>query len=307
MKTADLSGSNVMPTSKPTPTSLVTTSPTTINKTGSNLVGGKDSHKGEEAIPPGTNVGTNGKMPGRLSQARVMTPHVDVHGFEPPVVIEHKEAQATALRGKYLLDSYEHVKKASAYFDEWWKHLAPADRHEYACNMVKRADALGIPVSDTARKYGSETFAVDAEVKMALDARRTLVEDEKLLGALNKLASTYAGMGPEMYALTLQEFDKEAGLTHLYDSDVPDPFFSTYGIRKEANFSETIGNITVGDEDLVCLASKNLRLVKGTFTEAFAEKFRTNPVGTYKSMPVEQRKILANMAREQNAGAPGSG
>lgn len=309
MKTAELSGTATMPVDKPFPDP--TNAPKdkmTIPKTGAAArVDGKDHHGGEHGVEPETNKGTPGEQaPANPQGKKIMRPHMDLSGDQPPLRVIHKEAQITALPGKYPLDDYAQVKTASAYFDEWNRHFSPAERHEFAKNMVKRAEALGIEVSDVALKYGSEKYASPAELRMALDARKNVV-DEVHQEVLNKIAGLPATLSPDQYARLLSEFDKEASITHLYDSDVPDPFFSTFGFRKVAEFSETIGNMTVSAMDLEYLANKRLSLVKNVFTEDFAGEFLKNPVDLYKSLPTEQRKILGNMAREQRSGAPGSG
>jgi protein-tyrosine-phosphatase len=306
MKTAELSNTHTMPAAV-SDTSPEKTKAVVKKTAAGHLVGGKDGHRGKQGVETETNKPVLSEQPTRLVQARVMSPHVDVSCHEPPKLIQEKKAERTALRGRYPLDSYEHVKKASAYFDEWYKRFSPEDRHEFATNMVKRAQELGISVSEIAQKYGSETYASESDVKIALDIRKSLVEDETQRKVLDKLAHIRPMVEPELFCNTLSEFDKMAGLDFLYDRDVPDPYYSTYGFEKKAEFSETIGNLTVHGQDLEYLAIKRLPLVKGTFTEELAEAFRKDPVGIYKSLPLEQRKVFANMAREQRAGAPGSG
>lgn len=311
MKTAELSNTHTMPAEvsdlTPEKTKAVVLKKSAADEFMSHLVGGADSHKKEKGVEPDVNAATKGQAPMRLPQAKVMSPHVDVAGHQPPKLIKEKVAERLALHNKYPLDTYEHVKKASAYFDEWYKQFTPADRHEFAKNMVKRASELAIPVSELAQKYGSETYAPEVEVKIALDARKSLLQDEMHRTALDKLAHIRPTITPELFCDTLEEFDKIAGIEFLYDQDIPDPYYSTYGFTKKAEFSETIGNLTVHEEDLEYLAIKRLPLVKGTFTEDLAESFRKDPVGIYKSLPLEQRKVFANMAREQRSGAPGSG
>lgn len=293
MKTAEISNTNLAPAGaviQPQPQ----TEKMVLKKTGGH------------AVEPETNASTPGEQPKKNPQAKVMHPHVDVTASDLPPVIHEKTAQIMALPGRYPLDDYSQVKTASGYFDEWYKHFSPSERHDFAVNMVKRANALGIEVSDVARKYGSEKYASLAEVQYGIDSRKTVVDDT-FKAVLDKIAGLHLNLDPKTYAMLLEEFDKEAGITHLYDTDVPDPYFSTYGFSKAAEFSETIGNLTVTEMDLQYLAHKKLALVKSVFTETLAEEFRKDPIGTYKKSPIEQRKILGNMAREQRAGAPGSG
>lgn len=299
-KEAELSNTHAMPAGMADKTPEQTKA---VVKKAGHLLNGHHDHPactGDDSATPGV-------TPQRLPQQKIMRPHVDVSAFEPPKKIQQKEAAAYALNGRYPLDSYEQVKTASAYFDEFGKRFAPEDRREYCMNLVKRAEALGIAISDDAKKYGSSTYAPDEEVKLALDARRTLLDDKKLQTALDKLAFIRPQMDPELFCLTLGEFDKTAGLEFFYDRDVPDPYYSTYGFQKEATFSEVIGNTRVTAADLEYLAMKRLPLVKGTFNEEMAKEFQKDPVGIYKSLPLAQRKVLANMACDQHAGTPGSG
>jgi len=265
---------------------------------------------GEEhnfAPPDGNAGGVPGKTPERLPQSHVLHPHVNVSGDNPPRRVQEKKASRFALKDRYPLDSYADVKTAAAYFDEFQKRMPPEDRREYCVNLVKRASELGIAVSDDARKYGAETYAPEEEIKVAFDIRRSLLEDVRLRSGLDKLATCQEQLEPEFFALALAEFDKVAGLNYLYDADVPDPFYSTFGIKKTASFSETIGNTYVTGADLEYLAMKRLPLIQSTFSHEVVSEFRKDPIGVYKSLPLTQRRVLANMAREQNAGSPGSG
>lgn len=313
-KKADLSGSSVMPFSKADPPEDPPPDKLTIKKEGAHLLPGHS----KQDTPADTNHAITEKAPLRNPQARVMRPHVDTKGYDPvkvlPVPGSHEpqhapEKTASALRGRYPLDHHLQVKQANAYFTEWGDHFTPADRHEFAVNLVKRASVLGVEVSEAARKHGSETYAPLEEIKVALDLRKiALPEDmvEKGAAVLDQLFEKIVELPPEMFALALQEFDKLAGLQHLYDEAIDDPFYVTFGQAKHADFSETLGNLHVTEADIRYLANRRLGLVKGTFTEELAEAFRKDPLGIYKSLPVSQRKILANMAQDQRAGAPNS-
>lgn len=271
---------------------------------------------------PGCHDYVHGENVKKLPQMKLMTPHVDVTAQEPPTKMREKKASVTALPGQYPLDSYEQVKAASVYFDEWKDHFSIEDRRTYAINMVKRANELGIPVSDIARKYGAETLAPVEELKVAFAARRALLSDAGAIETLNdlerlvlqvregvdngvKVAAMGHVMTPEVLSETLGQFDQQTGLAFYYETKyVPDPFFSVYGVEKTAAFSETIGNQTVTADDLEFLAKNRIHLVKGTFDLEMAKEFKTDPVGIYKSLPVAQRKILANLAKSMNSSDP---
>lgn len=264
----------------------------------------------------------HGKNQESLPQGRVLHPHVDVSDAKPPTKIQEKKASRYALNGQYPLDQYDHVKMASAYFDEWWKKMPWEDRHEYAVNLCKRASELGIQTSETAQKYGAESLASVEEIKIAFDARRMVLTEPKVAQVLGELEELVLGIktsGEEkiatvveggtidrraLLAQVLSEFDKMAGISHLYDSDIADPCFSLYGVEKVAAFSETIGNQTVTADDLEYIGANRIHLVRGTFGDDMATEFKKDPVGIYKSLPVSSRKVLANLAKSQNTHDP---
>ena len=314
IKFAELSNTHTMPASAPPDPSTQSTKAVVQKKTAqvpshdgmhSHLVPG---HKGEDPDKSTDLIFDDGGTPGTqlksLPQQKLMKPHVDVTAQEPPTVIHEKKASVYAMKNRYPLDSYAQVKQASAYFDEWWKAMPFEDRHEYAVNMVKRADELGITVSDTARKYGSEKYASSTESSICLDARRILLQDEKHLQLLDKVAAQRGTIPVDDFCELVSAFDKTAGLDHHYDRDVPDPYLTTYGWEKKAEFSEVIGNQMVTADDLKFLAANRIMLVKGTFDKDLAEEFKKDPVGIYKSLPMEQRKVFATMARANAAHDP---
>lgn len=243
-------------------------------------------------------------------QGKALKPHVDVSGQEPPTLIHEKKAQYYALPSMetYPLDGYDQVEKAAAYFEEWGKRMPPEMRHEYCVNLVKRASALGIPVSETAERYGSETFAPDGEIKMAMDARKTvLLDDEKIL-VLDKLASKQPALSPDDFAGLLSDFDRWAGLTPHYGGDVPDPYFSTFG--KTASKQESkidpdesiiIGNEYVTKRKLVELANSRQEALTDRFGVDFAKEFRNDPLTIFNSLPRDQKLVLMRMAHSNKS------
>ena len=236
-------------------------------------------------------------------QKTAMSPYVDVSSSEAAKLPVEKKASRTVLNGRYPLDSYEQVKAASAYFDEFGKRMQPEERREYCLGLVKRADELGIKISSDARKYGSEGYAPEDEIKVALDARRSILMDpvERLI--LDELAEKKAMMSPEDFCATLEEFDKVAELAHHYDSYIPDPFYSTYGTKEAEEYSFLNGNDIVTEKDLQCFGSTKFRSLQATFGEDFAKEFQKDPVGIFKSMPLVQKRMIMRMATDNSPGS----
>jgi hypothetical protein len=227
-----------------------------------------------------------------------MKPHVDVTGKEPKKEASVRTVTTFALGDKYPLDSYAQVKAASAYFDEFGRRFEPEQRREYCTNLLKRAEALAIPVSDSVRRYGAESFASDEELKVACDLRKNIITNEALLPLLDRLYEKRAEIGAEMYAATLAEFDKIAGINLQYDKDIPDPYYSTFNKQAATVFSEVIGNDTITEEMLRTVGKVGVHTLSHTFGKDFAEEFRKDPVGIFKSLPRDQKLFIMRMASD---------
>jgi len=308
-KTAEASGTSVMPYA-PSSDPKVRPQLSVIAKTSS--VGHLVSHKGKENCPDDNLHTEHKEQPAKHPQAAHLRPTVDVSNSAPPTMVTKKEASAFAVpsQKRYPLDSYAQVKTASAYFDENFRGFAPATRHEYASNLVKRALALDIRVSDLAMKYGANDYAPEGQIKAAFDARRLELQGNDdaldLLAGVERLTrekmwkegQTIELIPAERAAEILSEFDKVAGLNHHYDRSIPDPYYSVLGFEKRADeaWSEVIGNDMVTAEDLHRLAKIGAFSVKTTFGSDFQEEFLKDPVGIFKSLPLDQKKMLMRMA-----------
>jgi hypothetical protein len=225
-----------------------------------------------------------------------------VSSFEsPPAQFEVKQAERFALpsAGKYPLDSYVQVKAAQAYYAEHHTRLAPDERREYCQNLVKRASELGLPCSDAVNTYGSSTYASDMVVQAALQRRaNSAPEAAEFLG---KLAEARPRLEPEEFCEILATFDKTAGLDEHYGPLVPDPYVSTFGPTKLAEddlFAEEVGGTAVTAAALREAATNRRGVVKSVFGDPFCDKFFKDPVGTFRGLPLLQKKLLARIASD---------
>ena len=156
-KAAELAGTYDMPNAAPPSTANDTkTRKTVIDKEASvdDLL--KVAFEAPGKTEPDDNeASVKGEQKG-APQGKALKPHVDVSGQEPPTLVHEKKAQHYALPSMetYPLDGYDQVEKAAAYFEEWGKRMPPEMRHEYCVNLVKRASALGIPVSEIQNNGG---------------------------------------------------------------------------------------------------------------------------------------------------------
>lgn len=287
-KEAETTGTSLMPTGASTNSDVGKSLTKTIPKVAESIetVGALEKNEGQ----PGEQVK-------QLPQANV---RVDTTGKEAPIVGGGtKEAQHYALpsHGRYPLDSYAHVKVASAYFDEHSRRMVPEMRREYCSNLVKRATALGIRVSDEARKYGAEGYAPDAQVESAISMRAGCIKEAMYLKGLEYLTENRKSMEPEAFAIALGEFDKVAGVAEYYDKDVPDPYWTTFGEKKaDDDGALLVGNDYISQEELKNFAKVHSCKLKDMFGEDFSNEFRKDPVGITKSLPVDQKKMVIRLA-----------
>lgn len=283
-KTAETTGTHAMPSGAPTYTDRGRSPTKTIRKTG-------------EALE--VNEGLSGEQVQRLPQAAPIKLRVDTTGKEAPTVPTAKEAQHYALPsfGRYPLDSHAHVKTAAAYYDEHAVQMSPAMRREYCHNLTKRASVLGISVSSDVRKYGADGYAPDAEVEAALLGREGVIKEAMHLDGLSRLKQLRPLMEPCDFASALGEFDKVAGIEHLYGTHVFDPYYSTYGEKRaEDDGAILVGNDYISQDELKRFARTCSGKLKDVFGEDFVDEFRRDPVSITKSLPVDQKKMVIRLA-----------
>ena len=322
-KAADVVGTSDMPsafskgalmTRKKTPLASVKTASV------GQLVEGTDAYDatGEDTLLEQA-FGVQEENPKALPQVKkTLDPHVDVTDKEPPKLLVPKEAQYYALpqERRYPLDTYEQVKRASAYFSENYRFMDPDDRHTYARNLLERTAPLDIQVGSMANHYGQTKYAsaghvhtcvehriqllasyTDSEnVKQASDAAHAIDLYKELLGVRSTLA-------PVAFARTLGEIDKIAGLDEFWDQDVVDPFASTFA--KEAETDATKDAIVVGNEYMTLRALRSFvvqrpDVLRRKFSDDMVNELQKDPAGIFASLPIEQKLIIMRIVNTAN-------
>jgi hypothetical protein len=301
-KASEVSGTYGMPHNVGPAGKKVTPSKAVINKVG-------------EAECPDDNLESpvKGEQPDKAVQSGPLKPHVNVEGKEPPTLIKEKKAQHYAIPSleMYPLDGYDQVIKAASYFDEWRGDMSPEHRREYCENLVKRASSLDIQVSEEIHKYGGAGYAPAAEFGIAINGRKNVLQDPDQVALLDKLASEQSNMQPDDFAVALREFDKLAGIDWMWDEHIMDPFLSTFGKTAEStvaldqsshdqDHSFTLGNETVYAKQLKTLAATQSKSLKDTFGEDFLKEYRKDPIAIFKSLPLDQKKIICRMATDDS-------
>lgn len=239
--------------------------------------------------------------PGSKSAEKVANV-IDVSTLEPAVRVKKASAKHLAL-GHYPLDSFGDVEAAVRFFDESYKSFTPAQRHEFAVKTASRAEELGIPVPSILERYGSTELAPDVDAHLA--NRRSYAPEYSDLW--NALQEKTASANPEEFVELLTEADEVAGLNWLYDGDVADPYYATFGGNKlkEANaawswMSPTGDYVTM--EQLKKLARDGRPMVEKQFDASIASAFSKNPMVIFDSLPETHKTILCRLATSEHDG-----
>lgn len=231
--------------------------------------------------------------------AAVLTPHVDITGQQPPrpVVRERgshycmvKEGQA-----KYPIDTVAQVQRADAYFHDHREWFSPADRHQYCTKLAARANQLGVHTSPLVAKYGSAGYSED--LPLAIYQRQQHFRSgasERAL--LDDMLEKHASIKPEVFAVMLENFDKQSGLDKLWDRSVDDPYYSTFGMQKRAAWSFQHGNERITDADLHKLAQHAIHHIRDRFNAELADEFRQDPVGIFESLPLDAKRLIMRIS-----------
>lgn len=209
--------------------------------------------------------------------------------------------------GHFPLRTYSDVKTAASYFDENGHRLHPRRRHSFCTKVASRADDLGIDVSDNIRKYGSTTYGNPGEIAMGVELRKQMFRkagEEEGAGLLETLLEKRASFDPEMFAETVSQLDVALGVDKYWDSGLPDPWFMTFGAPKEAEWVWQHGNEKIKADQLERLAkeSSGRDAVERAFGKEIAEGLAKSPTAIFDSLPLEQQRVIARMAQQQDSG-----
>lgn len=221
---------------------------------------------------------------------------IDISGLSAPIKV--------AAPGEGVsLDSQEKVAAACDYFDENWKQMHPKARHEVAVNLMKSASVHDVETSDLLQRYGSSTYA--PSLRMAYETRKALLEldDTDSRTLLDSMFDKAASVHPERFASALAEFDRGMGFDQYWDltMGIPDPWFSTFGRTKVAEYVYVDGNDRVTATDLQRLAQNPL-LLNEHFDEDIVKGFKNDPVTVFDSLPLPQKKVIMRVASDMHTG-----
>jgi len=268
------------------------------------IVPGGDGEKTSEVV--GTRTMPVTKPGKRVKIASLMeSPYVEVDYMEEKTKTASYDPSTSVLNGQLSLLPYDNVIKARDYFEENGMYMHPRERHEYCIKLAARADQLGIPISETVRKYGSTTFAPRGSIKVAFERRSQLWStlDDRVGDSLaGDLLEKRASMDPELFAETLAELDAQTGIDQYWGNEIPDPWLSVFGREKTASWKWEQSGEYLTEDALRRFAAEGEDEMREKFGEEMAKGFAKNPTTIFDSLPLEQKRVIARMAQQQDSG-----
>lgn len=235
--------------------------------------------------------------------ASALQPYVDVTGMEPPPRMEKRASERFCLvkegQGQFPIDTYGEVMEAQQWFNDYGETLHPEERREYCTKLASRADEIGLSVIDRIRKYAGKGYAPDGEIKLGVSTRMQFwAEDAPERDMLKGLMDKYAEVHPDVFCQALREFDEATGLHHHWDTGIYDPYYTTYGMTKTAEWTfEHMGD-RITEERLRQVANAAYHRIEEKFGEELANSLKKNPTQIFDSLPLDAKRIIMRLAND---------
>lgn len=178
-----------------------------------------------------------------------------------------------------------------------WHDLDSYDRHDLSVAATKLAEAHGATIPEEIYRYGGEELSPRFTTYMR--QRQEFTSNPALQEAYGRLAKVASAIELDELALLIHKLDADAGLTHRYGTNLPDPHLCVFDRVKEASWSWTHGGHYVNEDQLRRLAIGPTRdQMEKIFDEDFVTEFRKDPLGKFRELAPEAQIIIANMASQ---------
>lgn len=214
-----------------------------------------------------------------------------------------------ALKGKYPIETEDHIKTAVNYFDKFLTRLSPMERAAVATNIEKQAETLGVDVSrDWITNYSrmlkkEAAISPDFERNIQLrkdaclkDGIKVTVSGKEVdaVHLLEKVATLTDGVHGIAIVKALEAFDKLANLEFRYDDDIVDPVLTVFGSLRSPEYDAEKIAFNKTDYDLVKMSRKKevLDKIAGVFTKEVADNFQKEPIKTFKEMTAPEQGLF---------------
>lgn len=214
-----------------------------------------------------------------------------------------------ALRGKYPIETEEHIKTAVDYFNKYLTRFNPMDRAVIAINIEKRATDLNVVLDNNWITNYSRMFkkgsmiSPDFERNIELRKQACLIgnikikvgdkiEDaEEMLAKIATLSKDTPGIA---LVKVLEEFDKQANLQSHYDDDIVDPVITVFGSFVNPEYDAVKIGKKLTDYSLIKTSRNNemLQKIASKFGDDFVNEFKKGPVEKINSLTPPEKSLF---------------
>lgn len=237
------------------------------------------------------------KLAGRKEPPVSVDPVIEMKMVKDEEDVEKRADYCLPEEKRYPISSHRQLEEAVSYFQKNASKFEPHTRRRYCKNLEKRASEVGIDLPDQIRQYASNTPAEAGQVREQISRRMEKAGSDKLSAAYSILLKRAGAMTAPQFASALEELDKTAGLDEQWDSGIVDPWLSVFALQKTANYSFSDNEGYITDVDLNKLGQEWKVLLKRAFDNDFVEAFAKDPVGTFKALPLDQKKVVIKLAK----------
>lgn len=219
-------------------------------------------------------------------------------------IVQSSEGGPYALGNKYPLFNEGFVKKAAAYFVDYFGQFDPSDRHAYARNVLNRAEELGLSLDGNEvaalRKVAGTEYGDSIESQIRI--RKNLLEhDEEACAALNKIADVKDQATPEQFSQLLNQWDQDYNMERSYGRYLMDPYQATYSrqMTKEAGYTweDSSAGVSINGKELEKAASDKYDKIKGYFGATLADSLKKHGSTIFESLPSDAKVVIARIAK----------
>jgi hypothetical protein len=168
-----------------------------------------------------------------------------------------KKEYALKKKKKYPIHTKGHCKKASSYFETYYRDLNIPDRVEFAKNLNEKLAEFGMPCNSIIEKYAFlNPEQVNPDLHLHLKSRKSMTHDAEAQSLLDQLQEKIGEWSPIKLATVLHKIDEKAGLHNYYGRNIEDPVGATFGIHKKAEFE--IDGKQFDQDSYLSMLNKNL-------------------------------------------------
>lgn len=195
--------------------------------------------------------------------------------------------------------TFSDVHEAVALFKEKQAIAHPKAKVNFCRPVVKLAKALGMEqgLPYEMKMYASRKMATPEVLELGLRVRQEILPPEDFTEYVNKVAAVMTSH-PDVLAEKIAQVDKSYHLQQFWGKQLPDPWLITRGLEKTGEYRFEENGLQVTGTQLKQLASKGKDRLKKHFSDDFVEGFAAEPITIFKSMPLKQKKLLMNLAKQ---------